>query len=102
MTESSTLKKNRDELEEEMIDQFGYIFCQKCGKNKCGFKFEFHHIVYRSEAPKHPNLHDKINLILLGSECHDWFHKDKSRRDYLIKERNLKDIFENIVIFDKI
>lgn len=102
MIDPPELIKNRKELIEEMKEKFGYVFCERCQKNKCGFKFEVHHIVYRSEAPKHPNLHSKINLIILGSDCHDWFHKDKSRRNYLVKQRKLKDIFKNIVIFDKI
>lgn len=92
-------KKNRQELINEHLDNFGYIFCQHCGKSNA-FMFECHHIVFRSEMPNHPNLHDKENLIIVADDCHDDAHganKHQWRAD-LIKERGLTEIFGNSIL----
>lgn len=86
------LVRNRKELVEEMQDENGYIYCQNCHKSRA-FKFEVHHIIFRSERPKHPFLHNKKNLIILCSSCHEFFHKVKSWRENLVKERGLDEIF---------
>lgn len=98
MNSESQYKKNRDELIQEQLDDFGYHFCQKkgCGTSRA-FKFEVHHIVFRSEAPDHPELHSKINLIIVCSGCHNVkpnsFHNKKDERNYLVIERGLDKIF---------
>lgn len=103
MDDPQELKKNRKELVEKMQDDYGYIFCQKkgCGKSKA-YKFEVHHIVFRSERPKHPMLHDKINLIIVCSNCHNQaensFHNRKEERNYLVSERKLDEIFNICLI----
>ena len=71
-------KKNRKELIDEVIESDGFISCQHCGKSN-SFKFEVHHIMYRSEKPNHPQLHNKKNLIILCTDCHIDFHGDKSK-----------------------
>lgn len=99
MSDPRILTKNRKELVEEMTDKFGYIFCESCQSSN-GFKFECHHIVYRSEAPGHPNLHDKINLLIVCTECHtgkDGFHSRKCKRDDIVKKRGLDKIFEGFI-----
>lgn len=89
--------KNRKELIDEMLDKFGYIYCQHCQKSRNVYKFEVHHIIFRSEAPEHPEIHNKRNLIILCSKCHkegkDSFHNQKNKRDYLIKSRKLDELF---------
>lgn len=95
--------KNKTTLVNSMLDRFGYLVCQKCGKNKCGMKFETHHIVFRSEAPNHPELNNIKNLIICGSDCHkeapDSYHKNKSQRNHLVKHRNLEKLFDmNLII----
>jgi len=100
---SEDYNKNRGELIMQQIDKYGYLFCQKCNQNHCGFKFEVHHIVFRSEAPNHPMLHHKKNLIICGSDCHkeapDSFHKDKGQRDHYVIERGLEALFGmNLII----
>ena len=79
-------------IKERMIDERGYIYCQNCGTNQ-SLRFEGHHIIYRSEKPNHPNLHDKENAILLCIECHNDFHKHKSKRDLLVRVRKLNKLF---------
>ncbi len=95
------LVKNRKELVEEMQDEYGHLFCQKCGKNRCGMSFHVHHLVFRSEAPEHPMLHNKVNLIIAGDDCHmnapDSFHRKKDSRIPFLKERNLYEIFEGYI-----
>jgi predicted HNH restriction endonuclease len=52
-----------------------------------------HHLVYRSEARKHPNLNDERNLVFLCRMCHNSLHEKKSRREPFIKERRLWELF---------
>lgn len=85
--------KERQKLIDTHLETYGYLFCHRCKKNSCGFKFEIHHIIYRSEAPKHENLHNTKNLIILGTDCHKWYHESKSRRDHLVKSRGLNKLF---------
>lgn len=89
--------KNRKKLIEEQIDEYGFNFCQHCQKSRGVYKFEVHHIIYRSEAPEHPQLHNMRNLIILCSACHnsskDSFHAVKEKRNYLITERKLYELF---------
>jgi 5-methylcytosine-specific restriction endonuclease McrA len=80
-----------EEQKQEQYNEYGYNFCEHCGRT--GY-VESHHIVYRSEAPNHPMLHDKINRILLTRKCHDWFHERKSNRDKIVEERGLRNIFK--------
>lgn len=102
-TDPPILVKNRKEMVENMQDEYGYIFCQKkgCGTSNA-YKFHVHHIIFRSEMPDHPNLHDKLNLIIVCQRCHneapDSFHNDKSQRNYLIIERNLEKLFNHKLI----
>lgn len=77
------------------LEKNGYIFCEHCEVNQ-SLKFETHHIIFASEAPKHPNLHNHRNQILLCIKCHNEFHKYKSKRDYLIKERGLSELFPEL------
>ena len=84
--------RNRNEMRAEMMENYGYLFCEHC-KTTQTLQFEMHHIVYRSEKPNHPNLHDKINLINLCIQCHNDYHKSKLMRENLIEERNLIDVF---------
>ena len=98
MKDPAELVKNRKQLVSEMENTYGYIFCQKrgCGKSR-SYKFEVHHIVFRSERPDHPMLHDKLNLIIVCSDCHNQkpnsFHNKKDERNYLMLERGLDKIF---------
>lgn len=84
--------RNRNEMREEMMGKYGHLLCEHCNTTQT-LRFEMHHIVYRSEKPNHPNLHDKINLINLCIQCHNDYHKSKLMRENLIAERNLIDVF---------
>lgn len=90
-------ERNRQKIIDEQMDNFGYHFCQHCQKSRGVFKFEVHHIIFRSEAPKHDHLHNVRNLIILCNSCHngggDSFHNRKNKRDYLIKDRKLYELF---------
>lgn len=87
-----TYTKNRAKLIDDMTWDYGYIFCQKCQTSNA-FKFECHHIIFRSEAPNHPKLHDKANLIIVCSQCHNDLHNHKHIREGLVKERKLDKLF---------
>jgi 5-methylcytosine-specific restriction endonuclease McrA len=79
--------ENKSILKERQINDAGFNYCERCSK-KC--YPDCHHIIFRSEMPNNPNKHALNNLILLCRECHTYFHEKKDRRDYLVKERNLK------------
>ncbi len=83
------LKKNVKEILEDMW----FYNCQLCNNNLYNWNIEVHHIVYRSEEPKHPMMHSKANLLICCRACHSWLHEVKSRRNDLVKERWLSEIF---------
>jgi 5-methylcytosine-specific restriction endonuclease McrA len=83
-----------------MVDEKGYAYCQRCFKGGCFL--DCHHLVYQSEAPKHQHLNNPRNLIILCRDCHSYMHEAKSNRDYLIKERNLTELFGTQILSKKI
>lgn len=87
-----TFKKNLKVIKDDMLLQHGYIFCQHCKTNN-SLRFEGHHIIYRSEKPLHEYLHDERNIILLCIKCHNEFHRHKSIRNEIVKERGLDGLF---------
>jgi hypothetical protein len=89
--------KNAIEIEQKMIDDIGYKCCEYCGVSN-PIKFERHHIIFRSEKPNHPHLHDKENIYILCIQCHNEFHKHKSLRNQLVINRNLNEIFGDDVL----
>lgn len=64
---------------EDFIDEHGYLFCERCGESG-HYYYERHHIFYRSEKPKHPNLNHKDNIILVCERCHKELHSCKDLR----------------------
>lgn len=75
-----------------------YLFCQICGINGNGTpRFEVHHIYYASLYPKHKELHNPLNLILLCIGCHNDLHSGKMRSKIfqkLERDRGLKQLFK--------
>lgn len=86
--------KTRLAMRADMLNEHGYTFCQKCMQQTGSLNA--HHIVFRSEAPKHENLHDKQNLILVCVKCHNFYHNKKDRRNHLIEERKLWELFDHL------
>ena len=73
-----------------------YPFCENCGVNQNGtMKFETHHIYFASRCPRHKELHNPKNLILLCIGCHNDFHASKRKEDFkrIEKKRSLKKLF---------
>ena len=89
--------KVRKAIRKEKDEKYGYWFCDKCEINET-YHCSMHHIVYRSEKPKHEHLHNERNLIDLCMRCHNYFHEKKDRRNYLIEERNLTELFGNEIL----
>ena len=86
--------RNRRELINEMGESPGYLYCQNCNTSS-SFKFHCHHIMFRSEKPKHPMLHHKQNLIIVCNQCHNNYHGDKDvEREGLVIDRGLVKLFE--------
>lgn len=91
-------RKTCKEYDKEMLNKFWYKFCENCSINN-SLRWEHHHIIFRSEKPRHEYLHDKRNIIHLCIKCHNMFHKDKSIRIPLIMERKLNELFWNEILF---
>lgn len=89
-------RSNRKEITENQFNKYGYNFCEDCKRS--GVKLEGHHIVYRSEKPKHDKLHDKNNIILLCVPCHNKYHNIKSTRNELVTSRKLYLMFGNDIL----
>lgn len=83
--------KERAKLIRNQIDDYGYTFCEQCTKSNA-FKFHTHHIIFRSEAPKHENLHHPLNLLIVCNFCHDDFHNNKALRNSLVVIRGLNEL----------
>ncbi len=94
-------KSQAERVIARMQNEYGYLHCELCGRINCNL--HTHHIVYKSEAAKHPELHNERNLILVCADgigyhgCHEKLHADKKKREKLVQERNLKELFPNII-----
>lgn len=84
--------RRKHQLKKKIIKKHGRLQCQKCAATY-SILFSVHHIVYRSEKPKHKHLNTLRNLIYLCDFCHTALHADKKSRNYLIKQRRLVDLF---------
>jgi len=89
--------KNAKEIEQKMIDSKGYKYCEFCETTQTP-RFERHHIIFRSEKPNHPNLHDKGNILIVCIGCHNILHKHKGLRNKIVEKRKLNEIFSNDVL----
>lgn len=71
-----------------------FLFCEVCGVNG-GTIFSTHHIYFASRFPKHPELHNFKNLILVCYKCHRKFHANSLEDTFkkLEFERGLKILF---------
>jgi len=82
----------------QFIKKHEYAFCEVCKINAMGTaRHEVHHIYFASQYPRHPELHNDRNLILVCIECHYKFHAGKEYEHVfkkLEKERDLKKLFK--------
>ncbi len=92
-----TLKQSTDQIKETMINEYDYLFCEHCKRSDK--PLEFHHIMTKRDVPKHPELHNVLNLLLVCRECHDKYHgkikgyfKHEMRKQLII-DRDLKQLF---------
>jgi hypothetical protein len=94
-------KKACSDYRKLFLKEHSYLYCEKCGRSDA-LRYETHHIVYASEAPKHKELHNKKNLILTCIGCHNKLHAKKSERNNLVRKRNLNKLFNKNLIIKKI
>lgn len=80
------------EIDSEMLEEHWYRFCEFCLVNN-SLRWEHHHIVFRSEKPRHEFLHNRENIINLCIMCHNDFHKNKWKRNQIVKDRKLNLLF---------
>ena len=82
------------------LEKNSYLYCEVCGVNANGTpRFEVHHIYFASRVPKHPELHNFRNLILVCIQCHNNFHSSKNKEEFerIEEERGLKELFKGYV-----
>jgi len=89
-------KKYKDNI----MDSNGFIYCEVCKNSNA--TFHVHHLIYRSEAPKHPELNNHLNLINCCAQCHHDFHSHKALRNDIVIERGLEELFDRKLIINKI
>ena len=77
------------------IEKEGYERCEVCGRSN--LPTHVHHIYYASRFPKHENLHDFRNLIMVCVQCHNDFHGGKLKEIFkeIEYERDLKNLFSS-------
>jgi hypothetical protein len=80
----------REKLRIKLIEAEKY-FCYRCGVSQKNL--ECHHIIWRSEIPRHEEKHNHRNLIFVCSECHAWYHDKKGNRNSLVEKRKLYNVF---------
>lgn len=91
-------KKELAEYTKTMKEMEKITYCENC-KRYNGLTWggiSHHHIVYRSEAPKHENLHNRKNVIKLCNRCHTDYHKEKDSRKHLVIDRKLWELFPEL------
>lgn len=81
----------------DFLKKNDYLFCEQCKINQNGTsRFQVHHIYFASQYPRHTELHNFKNMILLCLECHQKFHAGNTYKlefEKLEKERRLKNLF---------
>jgi len=91
-----TNKHNRACLDykKNLLSKCGYLYCEICGETNA-IRYETHHIFHASLYPKHKELHNPLNLILLCIQCHSDIHNDKIKQieKNLKQNRGLKELF---------
>lgn len=92
-------KACRDYMKKFADEHDGRVYCEIPGcpnPNKSFPPHSPHHIMSAARNPKHPELHNDLNLILL---CHDHHTALEENRlpelhELLVKERGLKELFK--------
>jgi 5-methylcytosine-specific restriction endonuclease McrA len=69
-------------------ETYDYVHClnEDC-KNPNEHPHSVHHIYSRSKYPRHKEIHNMLNLIMLCQKCHDKFHHGKTKDDYIEVKR---------------
>ena len=95
MKVDTTHSQECSKYKQEFIDEHGFLFCESCGKSSA-LIYSTHHIMPAGRYPKHKELHNKKNKILLCGECHDDFtlERRQDEAEALKKERGLYELFE--------
>lgn len=93
--EDKDFEKAKRKVKHRVKQEYGCLRCERC-KTRRSIQFSVHHIIFRSERPKHPHLNNIRNLLYLCFDCHEWFHKRKRNRDPWIKKLKLWELFGNI------
>ncbi len=93
----TALKQNMAHIINSMMEYKGFLSCQHC--NRSDKSLEFHHIMTKRDVPKHPELHNALNLLLVCRDCHNKFHgkvkgfyKHEMRKQLII-DRDLVSLF---------
>lgn len=81
----------------DFLNRNSYLYCEVCGVNQNYTpRFQVHHIYFASKYPRHKELNNFKNLILVCLTCHQSFHAGKKYEEHFLKlqeERGLKELF---------
>lgn len=96
--DANTYLNARKAFLRDVRERYGCVTCERCGRDGRYATIEVHHIVYRSEKPRHEHLHSFENLMCLCLTCHEWIHESKGNRDQIVAERKLNLLFGDSVL----
>lgn len=88
--------KNCKIIKQEILEKYWYVKCQHCNISN-SLRRENHHLIFRSEAPRHKNIHNTRNILFVCIKCHNEFHKNNSIRKQYVVDRKLWELFPEYV-----
>lgn len=65
--------------------------------NECRWPIERHHIIFRSEIPRHPERDNPRNILPVCSYHHKRLHDKKDRRRDIVIERDLNSLYPDVL-----
>lgn len=92
--------KAKLKVKKRVVKKYGALCCERCFSQN-SIQFSTHHLIYRSERPKHKFLNHLSNLLYLCFDCHEWFHSNKKNRNRWITKNKLWVFFGNIWGYEK-
>jgi len=90
-------RKSGKAYKEIWHQKFGYFWCQICKKSDGGI-YDCEHIMSKGRFPKHKELENCLNKILVCRECHENKNTEaKSEFEKIKRERGLYNLFKHAI-----
>jgi hypothetical protein len=91
------LNQSIERINQRLVNEKWHKFCEFCNKIHTE-GYVIHHIVFRSEKPKHKEIHNIDNLLLVWIDCHTKLHNQKNIRNPIVVDRNLIKLFWDDIV----